>query len=83
MGTVTYRHPDTLQEVTESRDEAPVAFLRTEGPDAVCENSLAEACYFIYYSSEGAITQVRGALEAPSLLPPLSPVHPLRCQGDP
>lgn len=62
IGTVTYRNPGTLQEVAESPDAAPVALLRTNGSDATCENSLVEACYFFYYSPEGAITQVRGPL---------------------
>ena len=58
IGTVSYRNPHTLEEFTESIDSAPVTSLHLEGSDVVCENSIVEACYYFYYSPEGAITQV-------------------------
>lgn len=58
IGTVSYRNPHTLEEFTESLESAPITSLHVEASNTICENSVVEACYYLYYSPEGAITQV-------------------------
>ena len=56
IGTITFRDPDTLIESALANSSVPVAAF-SPGSDS-CDNALVEACYFVTYDVNGAVTKV-------------------------